>query len=390
MSARYPVKWFSSTMQGAPDFPGGGSAAASNTPGKLTNLLKKVLITGFGMLPADTMSYSATDNEVTVTIGTGHGYLVDSIILVDGADDAAYNGEQRVTFISSTQLKYQPLNAPASNTATGTITIKNAPVGGWEILSETGGGEIMAFGSTNPNSGPVKLLIFNDAQAPYWNSTSVWARVLMVEDFVDINTYTEIKEMFWHGSSGKEANGWDFIADDRAFYFSNNAYIYQYNSCDMVAFGDICSVRPNDKYATMLVSSSASASETSALGDFSETSKCQLARAYHQIFGVIDFKLVGLFSKMGEGLALPNPADNGMYISPTPVPVLESGNILRGYLPGMIVTYNSNENLRFAHLKNSPAYPGKTLKFISVPTYYRGTKSLTAFDITGPWVRDNE
>lgn len=399
MSVRYPVKWYSSQMQSAPELTEGSTTISGHTAGRLTNLLKKILITGFGVLSIDSLSYDAAAGEVTATITEGHSYLLDSILLIEGAEDDAFNGEQRLTHASTTQFRYKPASTPASNTATGTLTAKVAPVGGWEILDESAGGDILAIGSTNPNSGPVKLLVRNDAQASYWYTSSLWAEVSMVEDFVDINTYTEINTEYWHATDVYRGEGWDFIADDRIFYFSHNYKISSSGSsrCDMVAFGDISSVRPNDQYATIQVSSSSSASAStsssasSSFGEHNNKDKKYLARPHHQLFGATKFVTLGLFPKMGEGIALPNPADNGFYISPTPIPVLEDVDVVRGYLPGMICAYNSNENLRVRHSYDTPAYPNKIIKFVNIPTSDAGTSiNLTAFDITGPWVRDNE
>ncbi|MNL01396.1 hypothetical protein D3C87_1218640 [compost metagenome] len=86
---------------------------------------------------------------------------------------------------------------------------------------------------------------------------------------------------------------------------------------------------------------------------------------------------------------VPNGPDNGFYLSTDPIMVLETGNHLRGYLPGLIVPYADVLGWDRKNFKDLPALPGKIVRFIrpvyQTTTYNSDPRSLMGFDLTGPW-----
>ena len=74
--ATVPVKFFKSTMQGAPQLPAAWGA--------MTALLDAVLVSGFNLKSVTTLTSSA--GVATLTIASGHGYWVDQVIAVAGAN----------------------------------------------------------------------------------------------------------------------------------------------------------------------------------------------------------------------------------------------------------------------------------------------------------------
>ena len=116
----YPVKYITSTMRGAPELPA--------TAGSMIALLDAFLITGFGATTA--ASVTVAGGIATATHSAGQGFTPGCIVLVAGATPEALNGEARVLTASSTSITWA--TAAPDGTASGTITIKVAPVGGWE------------------------------------------------------------------------------------------------------------------------------------------------------------------------------------------------------------------------------------------------------------------
>ncbi|MFQ2551639.1 hypothetical protein ACK3Z3_11065, partial [Aeromonas caviae] len=114
-----------------------------------------------------------------------------------------------------------------------------------------------------------------------------------------------------------------------------------------------------------------------------------LARAHSQLFGAITWVTVGLFARMGAGLAVPNPADNGFYLAKEPTMVLEGGDTMRGSLPGLINPYGDIGAYDGKTFSNLPLMGGRSVRFLRatyVASAYTGAAvSLVGFDITGPW-----
>ena len=114
------VKHACSSMAGAP--------VINGTAGSLIAALKAFLVTGWGTKAVDSAAIS--NGVCRLTFATGKSAAeIYSVIALSGASPAALNGEQRVTAASTTTLQFA--TAVADGTATGTITIKSAPVG-WE------------------------------------------------------------------------------------------------------------------------------------------------------------------------------------------------------------------------------------------------------------------
>ncbi|WP_337072303.1 hypothetical protein [Aeromonas veronii] len=397
--AAYPVKWFSSEMQGAPSL-------GDINDGALTALLKAVLVTGFGSLTINALSFDAAKGWAVATFSGGHAYQQDSVVQVDGVSPAAYNGEHRVMQVSSTQVWFEIDGGnPGAAGSGAAMTMKVAPLG-WTITHESGDGKIFIVRPTNVNeSGNVSLRIDNTAFSGWTGTSNAYlAKVAMVEDVVDINTYTSIIEARWPATKRYSNGRWDLIGDSQIFYFlpayatANYQFIYN--------FGYLKSVRPGDRYHAVLnwypslsasdavrMWANGSGNGNTSYGNpwpaFDNTSYKALARPYHQLFGTTAWWQKGLFGVFGAGLALPNGPDNGFYLSPDPIMVMESGGHLRGYQPGLLVPYATQLSWDRKNFKDLPALPGKIVRFIC-PGYSENQntpnlRSMVGFDLTGPW-----
>ena len=60
-------------------------------------MLKAYLIDGFGDTTPTSITYDSAADRVTVEFGVVHYFKKHSVIKIEGADQAPYNGEFRVT-----------------------------------------------------------------------------------------------------------------------------------------------------------------------------------------------------------------------------------------------------------------------------------------------------
>lgn len=392
----YPVKWFSGDMEGAPALSSGVAGAAHTTnPGSLIALLKAVLVTGFGLKAVSTLTYDNQSSTITATVAAGHKYLVDQVIEISGAVESGFNGEFRVLSVTSTNIVMGIDNgAPSSSSATGSISIKT-PSLGWAVEFEDSANYKIIFKRTDPNSTPLRLYIDNSAWTSWNNNYGYLAKISIIENPTDINTFTTVYEGRWPCSHSYGTPGWGVVGDSSLFYFLPAYGIANTRGCYF--FGDINSVRPGDNYhcifATypLLVNTSAADWNTATdayyndvLG-FGVSANRVIARSYHQLPGSVAISWKGLNSYFGEGMSFPNPADNGFYLGTSPVPVFDDLSY-RGDLPGVVVPYSSPVSYDKKNIIDLPASNGGMIRLIMANRQAAGGyPRLIGFDIKGPW-----
>ncbi|MEV3824901.1 hypothetical protein RI837_06675 [Aeromonas caviae] len=395
----FPVKWYSNAMQGAPSL-------GDTAPGALCALLKACLITGFGNLTVSSLAWDAAMGCAVATIDSGHSYLPESVISISGATPAAYNGEHRVKQVNATKVWFELDGGSPGSAATGTISIK-IPGLGWTLLAESADGQTMIIRSPESvDQYPVCYHIDNTAFSGWTNGTLnyYFAKVSMVEDVQDLTTYTQISMQAWPATKRYSDGRWDFIGDNLLFYFIPAFTSRNGRAC--LPAGYINSVRPGDRYHAVLGGIPNYIGATSgmswsipgnyapcnAFNDFlthGATGQRTLARPHSQLFGAMSWQTLGIFSRMGSGFAVPNPADNGFYLAKEPTMVLENGNTLRGSLPGLINPYGDISDYDSKTFSSLPLLGGKGVRFIrasynaNINTSFLAT--LVGFDITGPW-----
>lgn len=397
--ATYPVKWYSSNMQGAGNL-------GDTTDGALTSLLKSILVTGFGTLAINALSFDATKGWAVATFTGGHAYLQDSVIQVDGVSPAAYNGEHRVMLVIATQVWFELDGGDPGAAGSGaSMTMKVAPLG-WTLTHESGDGKMAIYRPANiSESGNISLRIDNSAFSGWAGATyfGYLAKIQMVEDVVDINNYTLVGDYRWPATARYSDKRWDLIGDSQLFYFLPAYAASNYQA--LYVFGYIRSVRPGDRYhaislhySSMIAEDSSRRWNVGAGGSFSsyynagltfdDTSYRVLARPYSQLFGATTWWIKGLFTRFGVGTAVPNGPDNGFYMMTDPIMLMESGNHLRGYLPGLVCPFGSISAWHRKNFGNLPAMPNKVVRFIFATfteSTANGSTTMMGFDLTGPW-----
>lgn len=401
----FPVKWFSSAMQAAPLL-SSGSAGVPHTvsPGSLIALLKAILVTGFGAQALSSAGYDSAAATITLTLPSGHAYLKDSIIEVSGANEFGFNGEFRVRSVTSTKVILGLDNGtPVAANATGTLMIK-IPSLGWKVLLEDAANYKIIFEKASGT--PIKLMVDNSAWSG-WNAQYAFlAKVSMVEDVVDINTYTTVFEHRWPCGHSYAIPEWQAVGDSSMLYFLPAYGVGGASSTPgktraMFAFGDINSIRPGDQYHCLLIHNHVLATSSGQGWNansytyynnamtFGDTSHKVLARSYHQLAGAVPVFWRGLNTRIGEGMSFPNLADNGFYVSTEPVPVFDNLSY-RGSLPGVVVPYASPLSYDQTHLDNLASLPNKLIRLLLCnKEAYAGNnddyRRLIGFDIKGPW-----
>lgn len=393
-------------MQGAPVL-STGTAQAANTvvQGSLIALLKACLINGFGSTSVSSLVYSSATSSITATVAAGHKFLIDSIIKISGANEANFNGEYRVTSITTTTVTFSLDNGtPASSTATGTITIMIPPIDGWAIDYEDAAAYKIIFKRTDSSASIPKLYIDNSAWTNWNAGAGHLAKAIMVENVTDINTWTTISDRRWVASHNyATSSDWFLLGDKLLFHF-----IPKYGLCSrrsILTFGDIKSIRPNDKYNCLFSYYNEDSYVTGAGGNqfawnyggwypyynnnflmMNDTTHKTLARSHHQMFGQVSCQWKSWTGCMGEGMTFPNPADNGFYVSADPLPIFDDLSF-RGYLPSMFTAYSTPTGYDNINIKNMPNIPNKIVKFIFCQRNQQASQVERAacFDLTGPW-----
>lgn len=391
----YPVKWFSSDMEGAPVLSVGDDGARhTTTPGSLISLLKATLVTGFGLKTVSSLNYDSQTSKITATISSGHKYQIDQIVSIYGAVESGFNGEYRVLSITNTTVVFGLDNGtPSATSASGVIGIK-IPSLGWSVEFEDTAHNKIIFKRTDGDATLLRLYIDNSSWTGWNDSDGFLAKVIMIENPSSISSFTKVHEGRWPCSHSYGLTDWQLIGDGRCVYFmpsygvNKGRYIYM--------FGDINSVRPGDAYHCMLSSyrelnntiSWESFSVGNNMARFKDKTSAKLARSHHQMFGSVSSQWLGLSDFFGGALPFPNPSDNGFYISDSNIPVLDDAG-LRGYFAGLLNPLSMHSELDKTILSDLPSIPGSKIKLVSVinteATPLNDAIAMVAFDIKGPW-----
>lgn len=393
----FPVKWYSSAMEGAPLLSSGVAGAAHTTnPGSLIALLKAVLVTGFGIKSVSSLVYSSAAQTITATVAAGHKYLVDQVIELSGANESGFNGEFRVLSVTSTTVVMGLDNGtPSAVNATGSLSL-NIPSLGWAVEFEDAVNYKIIFKRTDPLATPLRLYIDNSAWTGWNQSSGYLAKVLMIENPTDINTFTTVHETRWPCSHNYGDTDWELFGDTMLAHFVvGYGRVANATPRHLYSFGDIKSVRPGDKYHCMLIgfysllntSQWVNYSPGNSAIKFRDTSDVRLARAHNQSPGVCTAYFTGFHDYFGEGIPFPNPADNGFYMSQGAIPVFDTLSY-RGDLPGVLCPFSTSIGYDRKVLRDIPLMPNALIRLLLVSRSYNTTseeRRLVGFDIKGPW-----
>lgn len=246
------VKWFRSSMAGAPILAG--------QAGKLVAILDACLVNGWGSQTASTCVVSG--GVCTMTFPADHAAMQESVILVAGSSIADLNGEQKVTATAPLTVKFA--TASPDGTASGPITVKIAPAGWAKPFAS--GTTVGVYKSLNVQANG-QFLRVNDAAGDsarvigYETMTGVSSGTLMFPTSTQLNG-----GIYWCKSvaAGSVAVDWTIVADGRSFYFLPSAFMgadqagsyLNYKAPSGNYFGDTSNLgKAADPFNTLLIGS---------------------------------------------------------------------------------------------------------------------------------------
>lgn len=267
------VKWLTSDMQGAPQI--------TNSWGVLVSMLDACLINGFNT--QNPTSVTRSGSTVTMTFsGGGHGFVQHQVVLVSGAVESEYNGEQRVTAVTGTTVTFTIAGTPASP-ATGTIAVKTAPLGFEKPFSGT---DKAVYRSPNLSSTRMFLRVDNSLDAGWNAAYAKFGKVTIADAMSDVDTFTGSQAPYdaalpnknhaltgtgtgafngwakwYYAKNGSDSNTpttgnrkWVLIGDDKGFYLSIAWQPTPIENRALYVFGDFVSLNSGEVYNCLLQS----------------------------------------------------------------------------------------------------------------------------------------
>lgn len=382
------VKRYTSTMTGAPSLTG--------QAGALVALFDACLKDGFN---SKTVTLAQTGGTATATCNS-HGFNVNDVVAISGANEAAWNNEFRVLTAATNSFTFA-IASGTTSPATGTITAKIAPLGWTKPYSGTNKAAYL------PNIAYVQcyLRILDDSTTP--NSASGrWAKARGYETMSDVDTGTGLfptvaqsangLSIIKSSSSDSTARAWWLVGDGGIFYFGSFWSASYPTVPGGYIFGDIASLRAGDAYS-FFINAEVAGTDTlptypggsnnlSILGSYSQTQAGKyLARSNNQIGSAVAAGMMGdhgVSAVIGYGgLTYPHPVDNGLLFAP--VAVVENSVIRSRALPGF---YQPLHSVPLAYLDtfNTPDLSWRTLQAFDI-SYSTSLRAQCLIDITGPW-----
>ena len=382
------VKYFDSTMSGAPSL--------SGTAGTLISVLDACLTNGFGTVTLDSLVVSS--NVATGTVSAGHGFAmigsaVGSVITIAGATPSSLNGTWRIASVADSTHFTFATSGISDQTATGTITAVRTPLGYSKAYSGT---NKAAYRANDVVGSRLYLRVVDDG-----TGAATYARIRGYESMSDVDTGTgpfptdaQVSGgLYWGKSStaNSTARAWRLFGDSQGFYFCVN---YDGSGSWLgSAWSDVPSEKAGDAYRTLIVGgTSATLSTMGQLHAINSSSSGHFfARKYDQTgTAIVALKLSHHTSSSGMGyygIAYPAPMGNQFYCAP--VDVWEGTSIsaltaLRGPLPGVYAPLHPGSQLTDGSSQSDvTGLDGRTLmiQILKVST----TSFAAVFDLTGPW-----
>ena len=383
------VKWFSSEMAGAP--------VVSGTKGSLLSMIDACLVTGFGLKTAS--SVSVASGIATVTLATGN-FFQHQVILIAGATPSALNGEKRVLALPTATTFTFDATGVADGAASGTITVKTAPLGWLKAFAGTNSGAYKIDPALHPDSTTCLVRISDTGN---YN-----AQICGYESMSGIDTGaaafpTAAQQALWvfrSNATDATARTWFIVGDSRCVYVgihAASASATQYGA-DWFGFGEFKSKKTADPFrftVTGNAASDANATGTAAnsLASTANTAYGWLARAYTGLGAAVKLATQtwpSAYGASGAGpLPYPNSPDYGLLLCKAQI--FEASPVCyRGDWPGMYFIPQACANqicpdTKTAYLDTAvPGFEGKVVGFFAAD-YSTTNWSPVAFDLTGPW-----
>lgn len=386
------VKYFHSGMTGAP--------VLSGTAGALSAVLDACLVNGFGLKSVDSLVVAG--NVATANISSGHSAEVGTVVDMAGVTGAcsAINGNQKVTAITGTSVSFATTGL-TDQTATGTITLKMAPVGWAKTFAGT---NLAAYKPTDVTATGCLLRVDD-------TGTTV-ARVVGYESMSDINTGVgpfptaaqRSGGSYWSKSDAatSSARPWILVADGRMLYFARAFHSSSTSAYELHVFGDPVATKSGDAFCCVISGhvTSVVGAAVAILNNYwtsdvnTSTQEIYVARPFTGIGGAAFLRktmpsILNLATNWMSGdsnnlVTYPNPEDGGLYTVPHNL-IDQPSLSLRAVSPGF---YGCPQNVgagNFYPLMTITGVAGKTVKALTLFGSSAAPTGVCFFDVTGPW-----
>jgi hypothetical protein len=389
------IKWYQSNQTGAPQLTG--------QAGSLIAVLNACLLNGFNLRTLSSITREAS--VATATADAGHGFREGDTILIAGANESAYNGQQRLRNVTTNSFQFDLSFALGSEPATpagGAITAKLAPLD-WE--SPFSGANKAVYRARDMTSNRLFLRIDETplvGDTNYGRGTRT-ALAQMWEVLNDIDNGTGKSETWWRKAHNDSATSrpWVLIGDSKRFWLAVNWSESYPNRYVPYFFGDFPSFKAGDAYGALIAgyydltynwgdpASNEVADCVYSVGTAVGNTGIFLARGYSQLGGRINAQWVSAPAASGgiglgaTGIPYPNPADNGIYVMPLMIQE-QTGPSLRGRLPGLLCPLHA---IAAAEPWKFPGFviDGTQRELLVVNGAQNNGGARMAFDLTGPW-----
>lgn len=392
------VKWFWSKMQGAPYPNGDASQAATDV---MRSILDACLVDGFNSLTFT--SLAVANGIATATRTAGHGFMADSIINVSGATPSGLNGDKRILSQTVQTITFDATGI-SDQTATGTIVIKQAPVG-WERVFSSGNKRVWR----SPESASPRSYFRLDEGT----GDRVSRPISAFEDMTTIDagtgqwgsaTKTFSPTTFWAAAYlgfARYDGGWMVFADKRTVWViaSYTAPTNGYNALGMLGFGDFQSFIANDAYAEFIMGNYESGTSRYLGSQLFGTTYTGYERTYlhRDMINNLDpvarpIRQINDGSGYG-GPAFPSPVDNGLILA-DPLIREQGDGSLRGKARGPLWVMQSvplDNKFPGSVVTGVAGLEGRSVRLVPISITNSGGigvdvyEGRLAFDITGPW-----
>lgn len=395
------VIWFDSTEAGAPTL--------NNAAGSMISVLDACLVNGFN---SKSITSLVVAGAVATATCSAHGFppTVGKLVLISGATPAGLNGFKTILSATTNTFTFAATGI-SDQTASGTITVKRAPLGWSKAFSGT---NKAAYKSVDAASTGMYLRVDDTATGV---ATTTDARAVGYESMSDVDTgvnpFPTVAQLsgghWWNkGDNTVTAKAWCLVGDGRLFYlFTNSTADAATVPGSPCIFGDFTSYRASDAFACMIsgYGSAVTGSFPNAPG-FCYLNPPTSAPPVGSVFcprlsngagTAVAIGIAGVSSVNGARVpgytsnpSYPSYVDNGMIIQ-KPIWVSEtnvnSSHPFRGELPGLGIPLANQPLNLYGIITGATGFAGSLLTLMprGYDTNVGSVAGRIMLDITGPW-----
>jgi hypothetical protein len=237
-----------------------GSVSLTGQNGSLINVLDSILVNGINSKSVTSLVVASNIGTVTCT---GHGfldrqtaYLYNQVVKISGCDQVDCNENWEVASITDANTFTITMTGVSDGTKTGTMTVKQAPLG-W--TKEFSGTNKAAYRQSEPVSGNRQFWRFQDdssvTEGAKYSRVNIYETMSAVDSGTNPAPTTGYRLVLKSSTADATARPYIIIGDSYGFWlivFYNSATIGTTDNACVFHFGKIISEVPNDNWADLL------------------------------------------------------------------------------------------------------------------------------------------